>query len=582
MIILFILLFFIISPPLTKASLEFKTSHIVTYETRVTGDTIVTQKISLTNNFSNIYPQEYQLVTNNIDVKNLLVKSDSGEVTSELSKNNDQATIKLKFNKAVVGREKVLTFIVSYTTSQIAKKRGQIWEVNIPDLGNIQDLDSVLLVIKTPVSFGNLAYASIPPKNKVLEDNTQVISYQKQQLENKHLSLAFGSFQTLDFSLEFFLTNKENEIVIKEISIPPDTSYQTVLLTTIDPIPLKVDLDQDYNWLAKYEVNPGEIKKILVSGQVKIFSRPENQLFTAATAKGNKNWPDYLKEDKFWEVNDQQIRLIAQENNTPEKIYNFVVQNLEYDLQNLKNVQREGASTSLKRKIGVCTEFSDLFVTLSRAAGFPARELEGFVFTNNQEALPFAKDIDILHSWAEYWDSKKEIWTPVDPTWEKTTGGMDFLRNFDLGHFVFSIHGKNSVYPLPPGNYKTDQSQKNIDVRFSDKLLAPPSEKFQASLQETTEKKLSVVIKNQSLASAYILKAIMQDWQGKKKEVKIIEFLPPLGEISININRPNLITRIFGKPTYHLEINGVPFSLEFPRLELSFKKIFANLFSIQK
>ncbi|PIP14879.1 hypothetical protein COX47_02840, partial [Candidatus Roizmanbacteria bacterium CG23_combo_of_CG06-09_8_20_14_all_35_49] len=63
-----------------------------------------------------------------------------------------------------------------------------------------------------------------------------------------------------------------------------------------------------------------------------------------------------------------------------------------------------------------------------------------------------------LHAWPEYYDSKSELWKPIDPTWENTSG-IDYLSSFDLNHIVFVIHGKKPDYPLPAGMYKIDNSQ---------------------------------------------------------------------------------------------------------------------------
>jgi hypothetical protein len=74
---------------------------------------------------------------------------------------------------------------------------------------------------------------------------------------------------------------------------------------------------------------------------------------------------------------------------------------------------------------------------------------------------------DVLHSWPEYWDEKKQLWVPVDPTWEKTTGGIDYFNKTDLNHFTFAIHGESSVEPYPAGSYRGEAGLgKDIQVTF--------------------------------------------------------------------------------------------------------------------
>ncbi|NCC70435.1 hypothetical protein EOM09_02540, partial [bacterium] len=36
----------------------------------------------------------------------------------------------------------------------------------------------------------------------------------------------------------------------------------------------------------------------------------------------------------------------------------------------------------------ICTDFTDLFITLARAKGIPAREVQGFAYTNNSKIKP--------------------------------------------------------------------------------------------------------------------------------------------------------------------------------------------------
>jgi transglutaminase-like putative cysteine protease len=61
---------------------------------------------------------------------------------------------------------------------------------------------------------------------------------------------------------------------------------------------------------------------------------------------------------------------------TPENIYKFVTNNLSYNYYRVKpDVERLGAKDALANPDeAICTEFTDLFITLARSAGIPARE----------------------------------------------------------------------------------------------------------------------------------------------------------------------------------------------------------------
>jgi hypothetical protein len=113
-------------------------------------------------------------------------------------------------------------------------------------------------------------------------------------------------------------------------------------------------------------------------------------------------------------------------------------------------------------------EFTDLFIALARANGIPAREINGFAYTNNSKTIPLGITSDILHSWPEYYDFAKKVWVPVDPTWENTTEGVDYFSQTDLNHFAFVIHGENSQAPYPAGAYKDENSpERDVSVEYT-------------------------------------------------------------------------------------------------------------------
>ena len=55
----------------------------------------------------------------------------------------------------------------------------------------------------------------------------------------------------------------------------------------------------------------------------------------------------------------------------------------------------------------------------------------------------------------------------VDPTWGKTTQGIDYFNSLDFEHVAFVIKGLDSEYPIPAGGYKFDKETKDVDVKFA-------------------------------------------------------------------------------------------------------------------
>ena len=147
----------------------------------------------------------------------------------------------------------------------------------------------------------------------------------------------------------------------------------------------------------------------------------------------------YFMEEKYIEVNNpiiQNIDLIHTFTEYPldhiEMNYDYVMKNLDYFGYNPGDI---GAVQSLKNKGGDCTDYTDTFVTLCRASGFPARSIEGYPID--------ASDLAMGHNWSEVFISGYG-WVPFDPTYDDNNGSsqdttfenlkntyiyMSFIRN---------------------------------------------------------------------------------------------------------------------------------------------------------
>ena len=249
-----------------------------------------------------------------------------------------------------------------------------------------------------------------------------------------------------------------------QIAIPPDTDHQKMYYTSISPAPTSIDKDDDGNWIAKYNLKPRERIDVVATGSVQIFSSARPFLVPEDSVLA-KN----LEEKPYWEISDSSIKEVSKNLKTPEDVYNFVVKHLSYNYDRVEpNVQRMGAKEALANPTqAICMEFTDLFVALARASGIPAREINGYAYTENPEIQPLSLVADVLHAWPEYWDSERKAWIAVDPTWGSTTGGVDFFNKLDLRHFTFVIHGQDSLKPFPPGSYKLGANpQKDVFVNF--------------------------------------------------------------------------------------------------------------------
>ncbi len=539
---------------------EFDASYNVRYEAISPEVVRVSQEITLQNKLSNIYAKEYSFTLVGSRIENIQANDSLGAVKTEIGQVGDSTTITLFFNEQVVGTGKTLTFSLLYDALDLAKKIGQVWEINIPRLSSESSPQNYSLTLAVPQRFGNLAFIRPQPVDRSSKEGLFLYRFTKEQVLSTGVNAVFGDFQVFNFNLAYHLENPNPTLGETEIALPPDTSFQKIIYQVIEPPPTEIRVDEDGNWLAKYRLKPKERLNIIASGQVKIFSQPTKDYLIST--------PEILKTDllpqKYWEVDNSQIFLEAQRLKTPKAIYNFVVQRLNYDFERVKQgIERQGALQAFNNpNNALCMEFTDLFIALARAAGIPAREVNGFAYTNNDKLKPLGLVADLLHSWPEYWDDGKKLWVPIDPTWEKTTGGVDFFNKTDMNHFVFVIHGQNSETPYPAGSYKLDGYGKDIEVTFGEYKGEKATNisvdfKLPKKILGETSTKGSFVIKNIGQMAIYKtpVRIILTDlalFSPKSSEL-MIDVLPPWGEKQIEIEL---------KPASFIQVNEGAIKIE--------------------
>ena len=528
---------------LLLASEEFETKYDVTYEILSSGKVKVIQEISLTNKLSNIYVSQYSLKLKGALIEDIQAYDEKGPLKTEIKKDNENTTIILNFNQQVVGTGKTLKFKLIYFALDLVEKKGQIWEVNIPRLSEKDSIDDYSLKLIVPKSFGKPTYIKPQPVEKQENENYNIFRFTKNQVSLSGVNVIFGDFQIFDFTIFYHLENPNSFPGETEVAFPPDTAFQKLTYKKIDPQPLNIRVDNDGNWLARYFLNPNQKITITIEGKVKIFSQPQ-ELFPPPSEENLKN---NLLPQKFWEVDHPIIIEKAKKLKTPKEIYNFVINNLTYDFKRIEaGAERMGALKSLEYpQKAICMEFTDLFVALSRAAGIPAREINGFAYTTDEKIKPIGISSDVLHSWPEYYDKEKKIWLPVDPTWEKTTGGIDYFSKTDLNHFTFVIHGENSQSPYPPGSYKNNEkARKDIYVVFGEyeKELNPEIKvnfDFPKKIYWGIKNKGKIIIKNYGPTTAYNLNIKTESRGVDLKSDQVLSFVlnifPPFASKEIEI-----------------------------------------------
>lgn len=458
--LLFLILFLFKSPQVIFADSNFSTDYNVVYTINTDSSTHVNLNVVLTNLTDQYYASSYSIQVGFDDIRNISAYDSLGSISPKIVKTAKGSTISLVFNKSNVGENNKLNFGISFDTSEIAQRYNKVWDINIPGVASQNDFSSFNVSVVYPQSIGNPTYIKPLLLDQTASRSGNKLFFTKEDLGDSGISIAFGDFQVYNFDLTYHLANRNLFPISTEIALPPTTNYQDVAIENINPAPVNVTADKDGNWLAQYILAPSKSLNIKVKGKTKVYLSPKPESLNSHLLQ------DFLKPQPFWETNSAKIEGLAKDLKTPYAIYQYVVKALNYDFSRVEtNGPRLGGLQALDNpNSAVCLEFTDLFVTLARAAGIPAREINGYAYTNNSKTRPLSFVKDILHAWPEYYDFDKKTWIMVDPTWGNTTGGVDYFNTLDFDHITFTISGENSSYPVPAGGYKTQDSQDTKDV----------------------------------------------------------------------------------------------------------------------
>lgn len=531
--------FFLLTPSLLPvgAAGEFYTDVSTQYQISETGKTLVTNTITIENTKTEVQATSFILDLQGITPLNSKAYEKDRLLRISSKKEGDNAKLQVDFENPVAGQGKQRTFVIEYENDEFAQRTGEVWEISIPRLGSKDAFRSYSVTLAVPDSFGQEAYMTPNPINA--EASSGIVTYAfGNEAEKTGISAGFGEFQVFSFSLNYHIENPIAKTAEAQIALPPDTSVQRVYYQGIEPSPQKVIVDEDGNWLATYVLKPKERMDVSVTGTVQILAAPRQLLNPQP-----ENLLVYTQPTKYWATEDAKIKEFAGRLKNPKEIYDFVTSALTYDYQRAKpNVERLGASDALKKpSSAICMEFTDLFIAIARASGIPAREINGFAYTENPKIQPLSLVADVLHSWPEYWDFEKKTWVPVDPTWGSTTGGVDYFTKLDLRHFAFVVHGKDDAKPYPPGSYKLGPNpQKDVFVSFGS---MPKIKRGKAEITTSDSgfsilnKKILVKVRNVGASALYnITPQIYFDQESVSSE--LIAVLPPLGVYETEISVP--------------------------------------------
>lgn len=215
---------------------------------------------------------------------------------------------------------------------------------------------------------------------------------------------------------------------------------QRVIDIRFSPQPLAIYDAGENRYAVFYFANPAGDLEVKVSGEIELYRYDiETAIsFRAAVTTTNairlsdRERSDALKAEKLLEVDDPAVKKLAglikgpqerlsgrawskealreAEIETIRDILEWTRQHLVYEEYHDNN---KGPGASAARAIamgkGMCQDFANLFVTLCRAKGLPAKSMKGLYTFFDGGKTP-------THQWAEVFISDLG-WVPFDPTW---------------------------------------------------------------------------------------------------------------------------------------------------------------------
>lgn len=461
---IFLFLHFFITPIYAA---DFRTSYSIEYYVQedVQGLTKTAYTIEITNLQPDLIIKKFTLsFPKSFGVEQITARDSHGVISAvtTLKERTIEATFELNNPTAGLNEKNVL--YLDFMQRNIFRSKGSVWEVFIPTLEMREGDYHSVSVFLPPGKHKKLSLSKPMPSSVSLD--TVVWNGDT----GKSIYAVFGNEQRYEMSLSYHLVNPNVYNVYTDVAFPPDTAYQKIVVDSIIPPPDMVYSDSDGNYMARYNLTGHANKQIQFKGIASVYATPRSDFRKIAQKQFESQQQKTLFDmQPLWKLDSE----TPIKSSIIKEHYDYTLKTLTYNFQRIiKGNSRMGAGEALRYPDqAVCTEYSDVLIASARERGIYIREVQGFAFASEQELRPIQTESDILHSWVEYYDTQKNVWVPIDPTWEDTSG-IDYFSSFDFNHIVFALHGKKADYPYPAGSYKQAPGGQDIRINPTTSLIA--------------------------------------------------------------------------------------------------------------
>ncbi|MGV8151339.1 MAG: transglutaminase-like domain-containing protein [Candidatus Woesearchaeota archaeon] len=262
-------------------------------------------------------------------------------------------------------------------------------------------------------------FAIIVCSNILCVDIVSAVDYSNS--ESLILNVYIKNSFSIDYSRENSYVDSINATLL---SFPRTDGRQDNYFISINPEGYVDDKSITFNW----ERSQKKHFNILVESEVRTkYGSSYGSLYGSSNIKDKTPFPiknsnalyEYVAPteiiDVTPEIKDLAASLSLGKNDLFEVEYAFaeyVRRNIQYDLGTLTSDVNQKSSWVLGNRIGVCDELTNLFISLNRAVGVPARFVSGIAYTD----LDNFDSNWVSHAWAEVYFPGVG-WVPYDVTY---------------------------------------------------------------------------------------------------------------------------------------------------------------------
>ncbi len=404
---------------------------------------------------------------------NILLINRNSSLEPTIHTTDTMTNLSLDMQNVPISSEKPVTLKITYST---------VTEGNsLSLLSSVLDTQVRTFSFTYPSSLGLISWSSTPINSvNTKGDKTEIITGTPQA---ERINMSIGSNITYRFKISKNLLNSSEEILLSDIKLPLNNSYQHIVIESYSPEPDRAYRDADNNYILQYSLAPLSSMDIEIEGYILmnktqytkplIIDIPTSNLWKINNISLAKQINKYLENSGL--KLPETFSSISQLQSNDEKeilytsIYKYVINVLKPNTDTIGSLlgseRLGGEEVLLKQDICTSEDYSDALIALLRYYDIPSRLVLGYI-TNISNYHPEG----IYHHWVEYYDEVQKDWLILDPFLEDYSN-ISLLKREMQDHIAIIYRYTNPNLPkLPffsPEELKIELIDEEIELKHS-------------------------------------------------------------------------------------------------------------------